>query len=766
MVCAASFCASAAVAQTASAGDTVYGLTATDKLVVFDAERPGTVAAGPALTGLIAGDDVESIDFRPATGQLYALITNTGTATVARIDTVSGAVTKLTAAPPAVAGTDFGFDFNPVADRIRVHAGTENLRFNPNTGGLAATDPVLVFEDAVGTPNVTATAYTSSFPGPSSTQLYGIDSTLDQVVTLQSVAPGFQNVTKRGPLGVDASALGELDVSPRGDALAVLEVAADSPKLFRVNLDIPAGGAAAARDIGTIGGGGVAGDPVEEIAVAPKVREFVALSDATPHQLLFFRGDRPGTQTRPPVAVTGLPTGVELVGIDTRSANGVLYAAGDDSILYSVDTDTGAATAVGTGFPTLVGASFGFDFNPAADRLRIVSDGEQNQRLNPDTGATAVNPPNGTDSALAPAGEVTAAAYTNPEAGTRNTTLFALDTGTNSLVRIGDVDGAPASPNGGAVNTIGSLGAPDYTANASYDIVPEFNLGYAALETGTALGTSDLFTIGAGNTASEAVKVGSIGSLVRGLAFLNEDLISVSSATVKVDENDGTVVIGLRRTGGSETAATVTVNTADGTAVAGQDYTAVTNQVVTFARGETTKTVSVSVTNNAVLEGSESFIVGLSAPTGGAGLAAPRQSTVTIRDDEVAPPVTVTVFVPVTTAPPLIAALGAGDEVTRRTLSRKGLRASVTCSLGCSYTATVTLDAGARKRLRIRSGSLATVRGTFANGGSKAFRLKPSRANRRKLAKATRGKLSVKVVVTETATKRTRTLRQAVAIRK
>ena len=51
-------------------------------------------------------------------------------------------------------------------------------------------------------------------------------------------------------------------------------------------------------------------------------------------------------------------------------------------------------------FPTLLsGTRFGVDFNPMVDRLRVVSDAEQNLRINPNNGAIA-----GVDTALNPAG--------------------------------------------------------------------------------------------------------------------------------------------------------------------------------------------------------------------------------------------------------------------------------------------------------------------------------------------------------------------------
>ena len=60
---------------------------------------------------------------------------------------------------------------------------------------------------------------------------------------------------------------------------------------------------------------------------------------------------------------------------------------------------------------------------------------------------------------------------------------------------------------------------------------------------------------------------------------------------------------------------TVNYATANGTALAGSDYTAASG-TLTFAPGQTSKTVTVNVTGDTVVEPNETFVVNLSAPTG------------------------------------------------------------------------------------------------------------------------------------------------------
>lgn len=87
------------------------------------------------------------------------------------------------------------------------------------------------------------------------------------------------------------------------------------------------------------------------------------------------------------VGITGLGAGQSLVGIDFRAANSVLYGVSSDSRLYSINRSTGVASVIGAASAFLLsGSSFGLDFNPVVDRLRLTSDADQNLRLNPNNG--------------------------------------------------------------------------------------------------------------------------------------------------------------------------------------------------------------------------------------------------------------------------------------------------------------------------------------------------------------------------------------------
>lgn len=112
--------------------------------------------------------------------------------------------------------------------------------------------------------------------------------------------------------------------------------------------------------------------------------------------------------------------------------------------------------------------------------------------------------------------------------------------------------------------------------------------------------------------------------------------LAFSATDYPVAESVGTATITVNRTGGSVGAVTVAYATSNGTALSGSDYTAASG-TLTFAHGVTTQTFSVSVADDALVEGSEALNLALSNPTGGASLGATSTATLTIADNDTAP---------------------------------------------------------------------------------------------------------------------------------
>ena len=226
--------------------------------------------------------------------------------------------------------------------------------------------------------------------------------------------------------------------------------------------------------------------------------------------LLTFDSATPGTAAS--VAITGLQAGENVVGIDLRPATGQLYALGSTSRLYTINPVTGVATQVGSGSftPALAGTSFGFDFNPTVDRIRVVSDADQNFRLNPDTGAVVA-----TDTNLAYAAgdpnqganpNVVALAYTNNFSGATSTTLFGIDSNLDIGLIVGSSGGTPISPNTGQLFSALPLGVNTADA-AGFDFSGVTGVGYVSLTPVTGAASS-LYTVGAQNV----VLIGLIGT--------------------------------------------------------------------------------------------------------------------------------------------------------------------------------------------------------------------------------------------------------------
>lgn len=192
--------------------------------------------------------------------------------------------------------------------------------------------------------------------------------------------------------------------------------------------------------------------------------------------LVSWNHSTPGTLNSG-VPIWGMAANETIQGIDFRPQTGELYGLGSFSRLYKIDPMTGMAMQVGANFSTaLNGSSFGFDFNPTVDRIRMVSDADQNLRGHPTTGAITVD---GTLSYVA--GDVNfgvnpnivAAAYTNNFAGATSTTLYVLDAGLDALV-------IQNPANSGNLITVGALGA-DVTDFAGFDISGSTGVAYAVI---------------------------------------------------------------------------------------------------------------------------------------------------------------------------------------------------------------------------------------------------------------------------------------------
>lgn len=501
-------------------GDTI-ALSASGRLFSFNRDTPGTEVGSVVVSGLVADETLLGIDIRPADGVLYAVgskgsiykvVASTGVATVASTLRAAAGSTF-----SALSGTSFGVDFNPVADRLRVVSNTgQNLRINVDNGDTI-TDGAIAPTSAA----VSASAYTNAFPGTSTTRLFNLNlatNTLD----LQD-PPNNGTLVTGAPLGVITTAVNGFDIDARTNAGFAALTVGSTTSLYRVNISAVAP-AAAATLVGRISNG----DSIRGLAlVQPRAVNVTGLT--SDNRLVAFNPASPNTLSGN-VAITGLNAGENILGMDFRPADNQLWALSSTGRLYTLNAATGAATfrvalaadAADLTLPyTALDGSLtaSVDFNPAADRLRVITPLGQSLRINVATGATTTD---GVINRASGPASVLAAAYTNSFAGTTATALYDLD-GT------GDVLALQNPPNDGTLVNVGTVGV-DITGFAGLDIAGGDNgLVLAALRTGTSgpfslrtillsTGASSLYLNTTGNAALSQIG-GANGPELRDIAI-------------------------------------------------------------------------------------------------------------------------------------------------------------------------------------------------------------------------------------------------------
>ena len=424
-------------------------LASNNTILTFNARNLGTPTSTTPIVGLAASETIVSIDYRPATGQLYALGSSSR---LYFINEKSGVATALGAASfsPVLAGGNASLDFNPTVDRIRLVTDSgQNLRLHPELGTVVVTDGII---NGGANAKIGAVAYTNSMAGATATMLYDIDFEQDKLY--MQTPPNDGTLQLVGDLGVNFQGVGDMDIlADNSTALAVTNNANVST-LYKIDLTT-----GKAVDVGKFTA------PV--ISLAFKTNP-IAYATTTGNMLVRFN---PTSGNNNSVALTGLAASESIVGLDFRPANGALYAISNQSRLFSVNTASGALTVVGsTLVPGLSGTAFGFDFNPTVDRIRLVSNTGQNLRLHPDLGTVVA-----VDGNLNPGTPfITGAAYTNNIAGATTTALFVIDSQTDMLFR-------QDPPNNGTLVAIGNLGV-NVDADSGFDIGGNSATAFALLK--------------------------------------------------------------------------------------------------------------------------------------------------------------------------------------------------------------------------------------------------------------------------------------------
>ena len=207
-------------------------------------------------------------------------------------------------------------------------------------------------------------------------------------------------------------------------------------------------------------------------------------------------------------------TGVDgLAGIDVRPADKLLYGVSLAGEVVTIDTTTGAATLKSTlseKLSSYEGASV--DFNPMADRLRLVGADGTNHRVNVDDGMVTVDGSLAYDAADMHAGEepaIVAVAYINSIGKPEATAMYDIDATIVALIQ-------QAPPNDGVLKAVGKLGvdggsAYGFDISATEDLT---NTAYLVID--NVLHTVDLET----GAATEAGAIEGVDGMLSDIAVL------------------------------------------------------------------------------------------------------------------------------------------------------------------------------------------------------------------------------------------------------
>jgi hypothetical protein len=236
--------------------------------------------------------------------------------------------------------------------------------------------------------------------------------------------------------------------------------------------------------------------------------------------LLRFSANHPGDVSSR--AITGLPAGVALKGIDFRPATGDLYGLGSDKVVYRVNPWTAIAIAEGPADPALAAAlagdRIGWDFNPTVDKLRVTSDADDNLRVDPDPGTLLVN-----DADLNPAGvTVVGSAYINSSfSATRpaTTALYAYDVASSP-----DQVWLQTPPNNGTL-TMPQAVDMNLGSDVGFDIAGGENVGYVA-------GTPE------GKNGARLWRVDVLTGKTRSLGRIGDDPVTITGLAAVQDGAD------------------------------------------------------------------------------------------------------------------------------------------------------------------------------------------------------------------------------------
>ncbi|MBS1778327.1 MAG: DUF4394 domain-containing protein [Bacteroidetes bacterium] len=266
-------------------GKMIFGVqNKTNTLVSFDSDNPRLLRTYMPVTGMVSGQMIAGLDFRPSDGKLYAMGYDylSGQYQLYTINTATGVATAVNSNAAAInlgMSNNVAFDFDPVADKVRVISRETglNYRINPTSGAIEMTDTAVVYGtsdvNAGKTPHIGAIAYTNSYNHATVTELYALDDSLGSMVKLGSPNGGMLSTTAASLVMVNASDMSSdidffYDSTSKNNVgyIAVNSMTSLNDKLYTVNTN--SSSISLVSDIGL-------GVSMSDIAVQPQYKNAV-----------------------------------------------------------------------------------------------------------------------------------------------------------------------------------------------------------------------------------------------------------------------------------------------------------------------------------------------------------------------------------------------------------------------------------------------------------------------------------------------------------
>jgi Domain of unknown function (DUF4394) len=252
------------------AKEMIYAVTAGNRLIQFNAGQPQKLLGNKALSGLLPQDQLLGIDYRVAKGQLFGL---GASGQLYRINPADASVSAIgsPSALPKKGASEWGVDFNPTVDRIRVVNDVGfNLRLHPDTGAIVdanAEQPGVQLDARLAydagdansgkAPTLVAAGYTYNKDNDKITTNYALDGKLGILVhqgskegVMPMVSPNSGRLYTVGSLGIGTFERATLDISDLSNAAYTAVTRGAVSSWYRIDL---ANGRATL--IGTVAGG-------------------------------------------------------------------------------------------------------------------------------------------------------------------------------------------------------------------------------------------------------------------------------------------------------------------------------------------------------------------------------------------------------------------------------------------------------------------------------------------------------------------------------